>query len=188
MRSELRSQAVQAGGCSWVAGSARRGSLTVVQSYPQERFEEPYLALTAAASDLEWACGTAVLTDRFSSAMATYAYEFDDPDFVFQSALSPVQGASHSADLPFLFEAVMFGRPISPNALDASQSALAQQMVQAWGAFIEEGAPNIEGVEWERYTAGTRSMLRLVPGHVEVTTDFRTRHLCDAWGFSVSAP
>jgi para-nitrobenzyl esterase len=155
----------------------------VVTSYPPANFAEPFLGLTAAASDSSFGCGGALLADQFSSAVTTYAYELDDPKFSFPSYLSPVPGASHSADLPFLFEAVLFGAPISNQAFDDAQTALADQMVLTWGAFIRTGNPSTGETSWPPYTTSARTMLRLVPGAIATTPDYRARHQCAAWGF-----
>jgi len=158
----------------------------VVRNYPEAdftaRFGEAFPALTAAASDLEWACGTALLADWFSSSTTTYAYELDDPEFSSPDYISPVLGATHSADLPFLFEAVLFGAGISNRAFDEEQNALAAQMVSAWGAFIKTGNPSTD-VPWASYSQARRTMLRLVPGGVAADTEFAVRHKCAAWGF-----
>jgi para-nitrobenzyl esterase len=158
----------------------------VVTGYPAEDYAEPFLGLTAAASDVSFGCGTALLADQLSSATTTYAYELDDPAFEFPSYLSPVPGATHSADLAFLFEAVLFGAPISNKAFDDAQNALADQMVLAWGAFIQSGNPSTDDVTWPPYTSTAPTMLRLVPGAVAPTDDFRARHRCEAWGFAAT--
>jgi para-nitrobenzyl esterase len=170
-----------AGTVSAYFGAAIGGA--VVISYPPGRYSEPFLGLTAAASDSSFGCGAALLADQFSSAATTYAYEFDDPKFGFPSYLSPVPGASHSADLPFLFEAVMFDAPISNKAFDSAQDALADQMVSAWGAFIKTGNPSTSDIAWPPYTTAARTMLSLVPGAVATTADYRARHQCEGWGF-----
>jgi para-nitrobenzyl esterase len=160
----------------------------VVAAYPAKDYAEPFLGLTAAASDFSFGCATAVLADQLSSATTTYAYEFDDPAFVFPTYLSPVPGATHSADLAFLFETVMFGAPISNKAFNDAQNALADQMVRAWGAFIQSGNPSTDDVTWPPYTSAERTMLRLVPSAVATTNDFRTRHHCEAWKIPATPP
>ena len=101
---------------------------------------------------------------------------------MFPIYLSPVPGATHSADLAFLFETVMFGAPISSKPFDDAQNALADQMVRAWGAFIRSGNPSTDDLNWPPYTSAARTMLRLVPNAVAPTNDFRARHRCArAW-------
>src|SRR5690606_2914884 len=112
-----------------------------------------------------------------SSSTTTYAYELDDPNYLWPEGSIIARGASHASDLPFLFDLSV---PIS-QPFDAMQSALADTMVRAWGAFVRSGTPATPERAWPAYDAVEQSMLHLVPGAVDITRDFRARHHCDFW-------
>jgi len=167
--------------------------------YPPESYAEPYLALTAALSDSGayllgslGGCVTETLAATASMSTPTWAYEFDDPGFVWSPSALPVPvpiGASHSSELPFLFDTlgVTLNEPFNP-----AQDALAEQMLQAWGAFIRDGEPSLGDMNlgvpaWPAYGAPERRMLHLEPAQVGVVTDFRQRHHCDFWQTSATA-
>ena len=123
-------------------------------------------------------CVTARLADDLSASTATYAYELDDPGFEWALGTSYVaRGATHASDLSFLFETT----PALSVPFDADQRALAEQMVQAWGAFIRAGDPSTPSLFWPEYEAESRQMLHLEPDAVAVTSDYRARHNCDFW-------
>jgi para-nitrobenzyl esterase len=165
--------------------------------YPLEAYAEPYLALTAALSDSGsyllgslGGCVTEALADTASASTPTWTYEFDDPGFIWSASALPVpvpNGASHSSELPFLFDTVgvTLNEPFDPD-----QEALAEQMLGAWGAFIRGGDPNPGGTgvqAWPSYDVQERRMLHLEPGKVGVVTDFRERHHCEFWQTSATA-
>jgi para-nitrobenzyl esterase len=157
--------------------------------YPLDAYPEAYLALTATLSDSGaylggalGGCVTATLADDLSASTRTYAYELDDPNFVWAPGASPVplpRGASHSSDLAYLFDPIGFVLSVP---FDAKQTALADQMVHAWGAFIRGSDPNTATApEWPPYDSALRRMIHLEPNAVKTVTDFRERHHCDFW-------
>lgn len=175
----------------------------VAALYPLEAYAEPYLALTAALSDSGsyllgslGGCVTEALADTASASTPTWAYEFDDPGFVWSASALPVpvpNGASHSSELPFLFDTV--GVTLN-EPFDLDQDALGAQMRGMWGAFIRSGDPNVSGTHlgdaiadpaWPAYGVQQRSMLHLEPANVGVVTDFRQRHHCEFWQTSATA-
>lgn len=175
----------------------------VVSLYPLEGRPAPraFSAISAVASDsgyfvgsptfIYWqalgGCVTSRLADTLSRSTATFAYELDDPEFVWNTAttLSPLtKGASHTSDLPFLFElAAPLNQPFG-----VEQNALADTMVRAWGAFVNTGDPSTPALSWPGYTAAARSMLHLEPGKVGVTSDFNARHHCEFWQTALRLP
>jgi para-nitrobenzyl esterase len=147
---------------------------------------DSFLSLTAAVSDSGrgglGSCLTADLADALSASTTTYAYELDDPEFDSALTFNPVKGATHSSDLPYLFDVTFLGFPITSAPFSAAQSALAEQMVSAWGAFIQAGAPSaVAGIEWQPYTAAQPQTLYLEPSAVRSVTDIRTQHECAFW-------
>jgi para-nitrobenzyl esterase len=160
---------------------------------------EPFFAISAVASDSGFfygsptffysqalgGCVTSRLADALASSTTTFAYELDDPNFAWETETtgSPLlKGASHTSDLPFLFE---LEAPLSQPFTD-SQAALADQMVRAWGAFVLTGDPSTTTTPWPAYTAAVPSMLHLEPSRVSTTLDFRERHHCEFWKTSLA--
>lgn len=174
----------------------RRAPEQVAERYPLGAYAEPFDALSAALSDggaylsgSLGGCVTAALADLLSASTTTYAYELDDPGFIWAANLSlaPLPpGASHSSDLVYLFDGLelLLQAPLGPE-----QAELAEQMVGAWAAFIRSGAPGSTGsTPWPRYDAAERQMLLLQPGASRITTDFRERHHCDFWQTPPATP
>jgi para-nitrobenzyl esterase len=160
---------------------------------------QPFFAISAVASDSGFfygsptfiysqalgGCVTSRLADALSSSTTTFAYELDDPSFTWatQTTQSPLlKGASHTSDLPFLFE---LDAPLSQPFNDA-QNNLADQMVRAWGAFVATGDPSTTTNPWPAYTAAAPTLLHLEPSAVSTTHDFRERHHCDFWKTSLA--
>ncbi|HTV18856.1 MAG TPA: carboxylesterase family protein [Polyangiaceae bacterium] len=160
----------------------------IAAEYPLADYPEPFLALSAALSDSGaylagslGGCVTSDLADLFSISTPTYVYDLDDPAFTWAKGAIPIpvpRGASHSSDIAFLFEtSIVLSEPFTP-----PQTALAEQMVAAWGAFIRSGNPNFEGTTvWPRYDVPARSTLHLEPDAAGVITDFRDRRRCAFW-------
>ncbi len=168
----------------------------IISRYPIEGRPAPgpFFAISAVASDSGYfyggptfsysqalgGCVTSRVASALSRSTTTFAYELDDPGFawVTQATGSPLlKGASHTSDLPFLFE---LKAPLS-QPFDDAQNALADEMVRAWGAFVETGDPTTTTTPWPAYTAAAPSMLHLEPSAVSITNDFRERHHCDFW-------
>jgi para-nitrobenzyl esterase len=157
----------------------------ILARYPFSAYPEPFFALSAVLSDSGnfygqalGGCVTAALADALAASTTTYAYELDDPGFVWAPLTSFIpKGATHTSDLAYLFETT----PALSQPFNAAQSALAEQMVSAWGAFIRGGDPRTESLPWPRYDAASQRMMYLEPGRVKVTTDFDERHNCDLW-------
>ena len=148
--------------------------------------DDSFLSLTAAVSDSGrgglGSCLTADLADALAASTTTYAYELDDPEFDSALTFNPVKGATHSSDLLYLFDLTFLGSPITSAPFSAAQNALAEQMVSAWGAFIQSGDPSVDnGLEWQPYTAAQPNTLYLEPSAVRSVTDIRTQHECAFW-------
>jgi para-nitrobenzyl esterase len=175
----------------------------VVSLYPLEGHPAPraFFAISAVASDsgyffgsqafIYWqalgGCVTSRLADTLSRSTATFAYELDDPEFLWNTTttLSPLtKGASHTSDLPFLFE---LGAPLN-QPFGVEQNALADAMVRAWGAFVNTGDPSTPARSWPGYNEAARNLLHLEPGAVGLTTDFNARHHCAFWRTALNLP
>jgi para-nitrobenzyl esterase len=153
--------------------------------------DDSFLSLTAAVSDSGRAglgsCLTADLADALSASTTTFAYELDDAEFDSALTFNPVKGATHSSDLLYLFDVTFLGAPITSAPFNDAQSALADHMVSAWGAFIQTGAPSADGTEWQPYTAAQPNTVFLEPSAVRSVTDTRTQHECAFWQNPTSA-
>lgn len=162
---------------------------------------QPFFAISAVASDsgyfygspafIYWqalgGCVTSRLAGTLSRSTATFAYELDDPEFVWNTATtgSPLaKGASHTSDLPFLFE---LSAPLN-QPFGAAQNALADTMVRAWGAFVNTGDPSTSTLAWPGYAQSAPSMMHLEPGKVGPSTDFDARHHCEFWRTALALP
>jgi len=175
----------------------------ITQRYPitDRLAPEPFFAISAVSSDSGFfygsptfiysqalgGCVTSRLADAFSKSTTTFAYELDDPNFSWATQTTQsrlLKGASHTSDLPFLFD---LKAPLN-QAFDDEQNSLADQMVRAWGAFVEGGNPSTSTNLWPAYTAAAPSMLHLEPGAVSVSKDFRERHNCEFWKASLALP
>jgi para-nitrobenzyl esterase len=157
----------------------------IIERYPLSAYPEPFYALSTVFSDSGafygqalGGCVTDALTRALSTSTSTYAYELDDPNYLWPPGSVITRGASHASDLPFLFDIIGFS--IS-QPFDARQNALADTMVRAWGAFVRSGNPATPERDWPAYDAVEQSMLHLVPGAVDITRDFSARHHCDFW-------
>jgi para-nitrobenzyl esterase len=131
----------------------------VLAEYPLDHYPSPGIALATLLTD--WGAKTgscpALKTDEVAGPTTdVYAYEFaqDDGQRVGDMDL----GASHSADLPYLF-----GTP----------NKLAQQMIGFWTAFAKTGNPG-----WPRF-AGDKVLSLGLDQVGEV--DFGADHHCAFW-------
>jgi para-nitrobenzyl esterase len=112
----------------------------------------PVDLLSALETDRLYRAPTTRLADiHAGSAAATYFYRF--------AWQSPIFGAGHSVEQPFVFDALdvpLAQRFTGPNP----PQQLADDMHRAWLAFAKAGDPNHEDIpEWPRYTPATRAML-----------------------------
>lgn len=144
----------------------------VLRRYPASRYAgDGGLAWAATYTDAMWACP--ILFDRAALArhVATWAYEFADPQaqpFIDLPA-DPPPGASHASELPNLFE-VAGRKPISSDRYTDAQRKLAERMVGHWTAFARTGDPG-----WTR-----DGVQRLAPTGDE-PIDGPATHQCDFW-------
>ncbi|MDZ7885564.1 MAG: carboxylesterase family protein [Mycobacterium sp.] len=130
-----------------LVGEIFGGSVTEIQQqYPLPKPDGADVALEYAATvtDGVFACPT----DRLAHALdaPVYAYEFADssapaPDL--GDGLPFPIGASHALELQYLFE-------MGPRShLDETQSALSEQMIDYWSAFVRSGSPSAPAApEW----------------------------------------
>lgn len=158
----------------------------VMSLYPSSSYPDPFYAFADALDDSGIAGpGSCLLlgdADTFSRQVPTYVYQFDDqtapnPSWI-TAAPGFVDGASHGSDEPYWFDRP--GDPIAP--LDDGQRALAHQMVQFLGAFVERGAPSVDSQShWPRYDPSRQRVMRLRLESAAVTTSVATDNHCSFW-------
>jgi carboxylesterase type B len=137
-------------------------------------------------------CATRTLTDQLARHTTVFAYEFAHRS---GPGLQPAPagyelGASHSAELPYLFPSyyqVTDTDPPTPSLTPPAtrflqpEKDLSQDMTAWWGAFVKHRNP---GAVWPQHTVATPSYLHMLPSHASVVrTDaqFRAAHTCDYW-------
>lgn len=153
----------------------------IMALYPLSNYGSPFSALSAVFNDSGvyygqqlGGCVTATVVSAFAKSTATYAYELDDPNFTW---VTGGRGATHMTDLAYLFD---LRDPIS-KPLNDSQRILSEQMIHAWGEFIREGVPSVDGVAWPRTAAGKAEATYLEPGVPRTTIDLAAKHNCSFW-------
>lgn len=124
----------------------------IVAAYPRPT---PKATLSAIIGDGVFVCQARRIARTVAAAAdaPVFLYEFahalDDPRV---HAL----GATHSVDLFFVFGNVSLGYGVL-----ASERALSDAMMDAWGAFAHTGDPSTASLAWPRYTRATDEHLTL---------------------------
>lgn len=148
----------------------------IANAYPLASYATGTDAMKAVASDFNPQLGApqiAVCNNirtfelRNSSGTAPmYAYEFADP-------LSSADGATHTAELKYLF-------PTATTAAPEASKSLSEEMIAYWANFINTGNPNGNGLTpWPAYSSAD-SVFKLMPG-ASATFDADTAHKCSFW-------
>ena len=160
-------------------------------SGPTDGFTAPYVAGQVISDSGRYGVGGCA-NRRFAATLAgftrTYAYSFDhregpgpNPD---PQLASFVWGASHAAELPYLWPSYGYrGTPVAP-AFGPEEERLARDMTAAWSSFARVGRPLARGLPaWPRHSAGHLTMsLRAGAGSRLITdAELAERHRCDFW-------
>jgi para-nitrobenzyl esterase len=153
--------------------------------YPLSNYMmDPNLALTAAGTDIVFACPGRTAAGQLGANKPTYEYEFSDQNA--PEILLPVPPAdptfkyhaAHASELQFLWD---LPTPAGMSLLTPDEQALSTTMVKYWTQFAKTGDPNLAGnPTWPVYTAATDSILTLdtPAANVKVTTGFKADHKC----------
>ena len=130
----------------------------VLDAYP-----ETAAGTTALGTDLNFAMPTLHFAERHAEAGGrTWFYRFD--------ASVPVLGATHAAELPYLWGWTGVPAFLLRGRLTAERRALAARLRRRWLAFVRDGDP---GADWPAFTLPERRTLVLDPAgdHVEDDPD-----------------
>ena len=165
----------------------------VLNEYPVGSFASPLLALHAVVSD-QMACQSLTTSNELSRWVPTHTYEYDDPTVLHygstEAARDVLAGAYHSSELPALFPGWDAGLANGPVELmvGADQQAMREQMMDYWGAFARQGAPEpAQAANWPAYhgnPAPHAMVMSLEPAdnsHPEAASQISADHNCGFW-------
>ncbi|KAI7976632.1 hypothetical protein EIK77_009863 [Talaromyces pinophilus] len=132
-------------------------------------------AISTVLTDAHFKCpGYQGLLEAARKNISVWTYEFTHNsscvwmDTMEQSAIS-VYGATHTAELPYLFGNLDFDFNTSCNSTPTEYS-LGKQMRKLWTAMAENGNPSTDDVQWPRFevTANGSSTPGLIIGNSTV--------------------
>ncbi|MFC8358669.1 carboxylesterase/lipase family protein [Streptomyces griseorubiginosus] len=169
----------------------------VLARYPYDSYPSPYTG-TYAVADV-WTdsgymiglggCPAQQLAQDYTAQQArTYFYEFDDQDAPSRlSAALPGfdAGATHAAELSYLWAYFGGGDEPLSSQFTAAQRQLAQDMTDYWGSFIRTGSPNAHATgraTWPSYRSGR--LMSLLPGGSSTAVPdaaYERDHQCRFW-------
>ena len=154
----------------------------VGERYPPSNFDGNVpSAYAAAVTDGVFSCVAERMSDDLARVGPVYAYEFNDRDAPAPEAMRTLPfpvGASHSLELRFIFE-VGGAEPMDP-----AQQKLSDQMLDYWGRFVADGAPDAAGNPgWPALgtDVAAQPWMSLQPDGSRVVTDFDETHQCSFW-------
>jgi para-nitrobenzyl esterase len=171
------------------AATARSKDLgQALEIYSAARYGSLRNAVGAALGDHGFACGAQESNRLLSRWVPSYAYEFADAD-------SGAFGATHAAELKYLFDVSAF-RTIKPTvvpvevilALAGNPASLAPQsrtlskaMRLSWVNFARTGDPRSDEIpEWQQASEGIQLLIPPRP-RIKSLADFSAEHHCEFW-------
>jgi para-nitrobenzyl esterase len=147
----------------------------IAAQYPVAVYAVPFVALSAALSDANFAC-PARQQNRWTAAhVSTFTYQFDDDAAPARYGELPV--ATHTSELPYILD--LPNAPIQ-EPLSTDQQQLATTMRAAWARFAASGNPSSGTVAWPSFNVGEQGVSLRTPAP-QLDTDFAARHHCDFW-------
>ncbi|WP_433663233.1 carboxylesterase/lipase family protein [Nocardia sp. CA-128927] len=158
----------------------------VTAEYPAERYPQPIMALTRAASD-QAACIVRGQTPELAGNGPTFGYEFADPTPPGPPSTFPL-GAFHASELFYMWQ---MSTPLSDSAPTPAQHDLADQLVRYWTRFVVTGNPNPAGLPpMPGYTSADSQLMSFKPdatGPIS-TAAFDADHRCGFWKTITAQP
>lgn len=153
----------------------------VLARYPVRDYPAPFYAFAAVLTDSLYACNSYRFASQLARQVPTWQEEFDDPTSPGMSGWQPRginMSNAHSAELAYLWNFTLAGRPLSPAEL-----RLGEQMDRYWAAFARAGNPSVPGqVTWAVVTAASHPVIDFHPaGDTVSATVFPAEHQCAFW-------
>ncbi|KAH8172311.1 carboxylesterase family protein [Sarocladium implicatum] len=159
-------------------------ALGIPQAYkgePPASFGSQFKRVAAVAGDYQQHAGRRLLVETYSSAgLAVYSYLWN----VYVNGLpDPIYGATHFQEVAFVFYNTK-GRGYATDPFATKPEAyvqLSDLMSKQWAAFMHDGVPSANGVEWPLYKPDTRTNIVFnanVTGlHYTAKDDYRTEQI-----------
>ncbi len=162
------------------------GAPAVVAQYPLSAYQSPLQAVAAVFTDAFVACQTEQKRAALAGSVATYGYEFSEPN----PAPAPLQqppvpgltyGAYHTSELPYVFGLS------SPDGGDLAGAdlALSKSVIGYWTNFAATSQPNgffwPGSVTWPTYLQGQLLDLKKSAIGTVSASQFATNHKCAFW-------
>ena len=148
----------------------------VQREYPLAKYGSTAAAWGVVTTDRIWSCTQVTNDQQAARKVPVYAYEFADKH---SPIAQPGNGASHAAELPYLFSLGGYEFPMTDG-----QKRLSEQMIDYWTAFARTGNPNGPGrPEWTPTSKNAITGLSLAPaeqGGIK-KVDLQADHHCDFW-------
>src|SRR5262249_19234426 len=141
----------------------------ILAEYPVGNFATPTAAAAAVLGDGAFVSSARRTARALASAgVPVWRYSFERvPVF----SPYPNLGASHGAEIRFVFDSMMLG-----NAFTADEETLGAAIRAEWVGFARDGKP---GIDWPAYDAATDPYLEFAAG-VTAKAGLKTA-LCDFW-------
>ena len=150
---------------------------SVLARYPVANYSSPTIAYATLFTDYGFSCPARTTDKLLAPTVATYAYEFNDPNAPAAPWLPGTHlAAYHGSEIQYIFQAQ------DTSAFTSAQLALSNQMIKYWATFASTGNPNASGQPaWPSYTAAGDQFLSLVPNATKPITSFAADHQCAFW-------
>jgi len=145
--------------------------------YAPANYPSPSLALSAAGTDVIFACAgrtAAKELSAFNPPNTVFAFEFADEAsaMLLLPAVSFPYGAAHTNELQFLWI-------LPAGNLVPEEQVLSEIMISYWTNFAKTGDPNGPGLPtWPAYGLTADNYLSLSPDAIRVTNTFQLDHKC----------
>jgi para-nitrobenzyl esterase len=159
----------------------------VLELYPLERFDSPFIAFRTVSADSNTVCPALVTARGLARWMRVYAYQLDDTDAPRTSPFFPPPGVPNGS----YHVGGWFLTPVNP-PLNENQQVLQNQEIAHVTAFARTGDPTaVRTPIWPRFTAATQAVMSLQPaGDSEIVTAdaLSAQHHCRFWDRVGAAP
>lgn len=150
----------------------------VMAAYPLSAYPDPGAALGQAVGDAVLACPAVASAALLARYVPVYEYEYEHAPNPFVLPMTGiVLGASHSMELPYVFQG-----PVESSGnftFTPAESTLADQVSGAWSRFAVTGSPSGSGLSWPRLV-GKGGSYEVFDTPTSVATNMKA-HECAFW-------